>query len=260
MYQSAHYPSPINFPEGHSGKISLKHRVITDTHITVIGARQAFLRGQRPAKAPLAAPLTIHELIEKDQGVWMTDLPEELNQIYEALYTLRPRGDILVGGLGLGLLPRILLQNNVNQVITNITVVEKNKNIIKLCGQNTPFAVVRQDIMQYLLTSPHRHDVYMLDTWQGTSEGTWWGEVLPLRRASRRRWGMRPVIHCWAEDIMLGQVGRMLMTKAPPGTIKPRHYAKLPTMTHQQAKYFVQHAGMPAWEKKYGVLLNDTGD
>ena len=101
-------------------------------------------------------------------------------------------------------------------------------------------------------TCPPCYDCYLLDTWQGTNEGTWWREVMPQRRAIRNRFGTAPAIHCWAEDIMLGQIMRTLQIGKPHW-----YYEHLPLpMSARDAKQFVTKVGLPAWEKKYGAAVD----
>jgi len=252
--QPAWYPSPINLPEATSGKVSIKH-VMVEKETPIIGHRQAYLRGIRPVKAILKEPLRIHQLIEKGHGLWMTDLPEELNQIQEMLAAVKPKGHVLVGGLGLGLVSMYL--PNVSKV-ASITVVEKSKDVIKLIKPHLHpgIKVFQSDILEYIKKATMaEYDHYLLDTWCGTNEGTWWDDVLPLRRAIRSRWGNKPKIHCWAEDIMWGQIKRKLMDTWPPHW----HYVKeIMALNSRQAEAFLRDAGLPTWEATYGEAINAT--
>jgi hypothetical protein len=74
---------------------------------------------------------------------------------------------------------------------------------------------------------------------------------MPLRRIIRNRWGRTPIIHCWAEDIMLGQIVRTLTMTQPHW-----HYEKLPVpMPLTVARSFARNIGLPTWEKRYGHLV-----
>jgi hypothetical protein len=94
-------------------------------------------------------------------------------------------------------------------------------------------------------------DFVLLDTWCGTNEGTWWDTVMPLRRMIQWRWGKWPIIHCWAEDIMAGQIVPSLTMGKPHW-----YYKHLPSMTTEQAEAFVTDVGTRSWEKKYGQAIN----
>lgn len=244
----AWYPSPINLKEARSGTVEVKHRILQAGKRTpVVGMRQAVTRGITPVNALLKEPLRIHELHDDKHGIWMTDLPEELNQIAEMLALVKPHGDVCIGGLGLGVLAETMYQM---PQVDDLTVVERSKDVIKLCD-TLHYSTVNMDIAKFLRTHDTPFDYYLLDTWQGTNEGTWWPQVMPLRRIIRNRFGSKPVVHCWAEDIMLGQVMRSLL--GPHRTWK---YEKLPLMDASQVQHFVQDIGLPAWEKHYGKLVS----
>lgn len=244
-YKPAWYPSPISLPEGKSGKLQLRHKTIMG-ETPVIGWRQAYARGICPCSAKLPPEgLKIHVLEEKGKGTWMTDLPEELNQIAELLQFLRPRGRVCIGGLGLGILAKCVAQL---VRVTDVVVVERNKDVIKLCQDKAAaYTVVNDDIVHYLKTHKQPFDFYLLDTWQGTNEMTYWGQVFPQRRIIRNRFGVRPKIWCWAEDIMWGQVLTALMHRCGHW-----HYEKLTNMPADEALWFLKNVGSKTWEKRYG--------
>ncbi len=243
------YESPIRLDAARSGSMEIRHRVIpTGDVVEVIGQRQALLRGLTPTRAVTRRPIIVHELVEHGRGIWMTDLPEELNQIYEMLHTVRPSGNVLVGGLGLGVAATIVAR----LAWTRVLVVERSAHVIRLCKNPSLFDTAKSDIYKFIEAENAPRDAYLLDTWQGTNEATWWEEVMPLRRLIRRKHGVVKV-HCWAEDIMLGQIGRSLATVGPHW-----FYTNLPVpMTPLQARWFVREVGSPQWEKKYGKAIDD---
>lgn len=248
------YPSPIDLPEGRSGKVQVTHRLLPiGASVSIIGLRQALLRGIAPVSGKVEKALRVHELREDGQGVWMTDLPEELNQIAELMLQLRPRGRVLVGGLGLGVLATTVAQW---PGVEDVVVVENNPDVIKLC-RRPGYHVVEADLRDYLTLTHDRvpaFDFYLLDTWQETNEGAWWSQVMPLRRIIRNRWGQLPRIHCWAEDIMQAQLAQSLMTKEPHW-----YYKHLPVpMSAARARAFLREVGLPRWERTYGAAIDRT--
>jgi hypothetical protein len=247
-YEPQWFKSPLNLPERKSGKVSIKHRVLKAGEETpVVGMRQAVLRGIKPVFAKLKEPMRVHELVHKEHGMWMTDLPEELNQIGELLYLVQPKGRVCIGGLGLGLLARAVADRT---VVDEIVVVEIDKHVIKLCKQ-PGYDVVNDDIMHYLQVC-ESFDYFLLDTWQATSAAAWWTQVMPMKRMIRQRFGLKPFIHCWAEDIMIGQIYRSLVSSPPHW-----YYSGLPMpMKHADAEKFIRNVGLPTWEKKYGAIVD----
>lgn len=219
-----------------------------------MGERQALLRGLRPVDGLVQEPLRIHELrqFEKDGAVrlWMSDLPEELNQCAEMLARIRPSGRVLIGGLGLGIWAAMTAQY---PSVESVTVVERSQDVIRLCARHALYRTVRGNIATFLNTTTETFDAYLLDTWTGTSESTWWTEVFPLRRIIRRRHGWAPEIHCWAEDMMWGQIYRQLTNCTQPHW----HYSYLPLpMTPDKAEEFLNMVGTPWWEKQYGRAVD----
>lgn len=253
-YSPEWYPSPIKLAEATSGAMSIRHRIIkVGGEVRIIGMRQAILRGYAPVSGRVEKePLVIHELVEKHDGgdgIWMTDLPEELNQIGEMLFHVNPKGRVLVGGLGLGIAAKTVAEW---PGVAEVVVVERSPDVVKLCAHPDAYLTVESDIKDFLKTHGDPYDFFLLDTWAGTNEGTWWEDVMPLRRIIRNRWGARPRIHCWAEDIMRGQLHRTLTSTVPHW-----YYKHLPVpMSGAHAHAFIRNVGLPAWEKQYGAAVD----
>lgn len=250
-YEAQWVPSPINLPEGKSGRMQVKHKFLpVGEEVMIVSARQGILRGVRPVRGVVQGiPLRIHQLLEDRKGhtgLWMSDIPEELNQIEEMLHTVQPEGRVLIGGLGLGILAARVAQL---ENVSHVTVVEKSRDVIKLCAKKGLYETKCMDIGKFLNEHVDQYDYYLLDTWAGTNEGTWWDEVMPLRRTIRRRFGMTPEVHGWAEDMMWGQIYRALTHHTTPHWF----YTYLPIpMTPYEAEVFLNTVGTPSWEKKYG--------
>jgi len=252
-YTAQLYLSPIALPERSVGNVSIQHmKIKKGAPLDVVGFRQALLRGCAPLKTVAPRDMIIHQLCDKKRGVWMTDLPEELNQIYEAIYYLQPFGNVFVGGLGLGLLPKILTKH---PDVFSVTVVERDARIIKLSQDSGAQRVIHDDLYSYLITSP-RFNSYMLDTWQGTSEGTYWSEVLPARRliGNKHMGFVTPKVWCWAEDIMRGQCIRSILNPR----VRYWYYSIFPKkMSGADCMWFFNNVGSAVWEKKYGEKLDE---
>lgn len=69
--------------------------------------------------------------LEEKGKVWMTNSPREYYSMHEL--AARSKGDVLVGGLGLGELANILANR---RDIKSVEVVEKSKEVIDLVGKN----------------------------------------------------------------------------------------------------------------------------
>lgn len=269
MMKTRHYPSPLSIPAGRSGKFAIQHTTfVPGIPVCLVSAREAFLTGRRPAQVMLKGPMRIHELVEFEgagvERVWMSDEPQEVRQTYEWAHRARPRGRVLIGGLGLGLVAHVVAQL---PGVTEVLVVERSEDVVKLVAGKSGFEVVVAEINAFVASCrAWPWDFCYLDTWQGTSEATWWSEVFPLRRTIANRFGRRRVA-CWAEDIMLGQVGRSIANcnrsrleqvrhdlgeaNVPHG--RHWHYKDLPDeMSDPEIRAFTRDVGLPGWERRFG--------
>jgi len=85
-----------------------------------------------------SCPITILQEGEKNplnsKTIWMSDAPAEYYGMGE--FALRLKGpDVLIGGLGLGLIVWFLSNR---KDIRKVVVVERSKDVIKLCKPNLP--------------------------------------------------------------------------------------------------------------------------
>lgn len=256
------YTSPIDHPAARCGKFTIEHQTISGS-VTLLSLREWITTGRKATSVVLEKPLKIHVLSEDDVGVWMTDTPHELRQAAEWILSSGVlRGNqVLVGGLGLGIVATWLVERH-----CAVTVVESEADVIALAKVDGA-TIVHDDIRRFVSTTPtwpFGHT--FLDTWQGTSEGTWWTTVLPLRRTIANRFG-RQRVHCWAEDQMLGQVGGSLrmgnpsVQKALMGTTQQRgwyyHAFGDRELSDQEIKSFLHGVGLPIWEKRWGQIVDD---
>jgi len=197
----------INIPEGKSGKFQIKNQAFPPGHeFNLSSDRNKILGGQNRGAIVLDKPYIISSLSETGQGVWMTNLPVEQAQHKEALIGFH--GNVLVGGLGLGLAVTIL---SANKRVRSVTVVEKSRDVIDLVWEHLNInrfkcEIVPLDLFEYL-TDDNRvfldFDFGFYDIWQSDSETTFFDTVVPLRKLSRN---IVKDIRCWNENVMRGQL------------------------------------------------------
>jgi hypothetical protein len=278
------YASPVSLPEATSGRFAIKYATFQPgIPVAVVSMREALLTGRKPVAVMLEKPLRVHQLVERrsgplnpgnhdveHEGVWMSDEPLELRQAADWILKIKPRGKLLVGGLGLGIVASWLARR---PAVEDVVVVEREQDVIDLVWQHQSkngYTVVRSCIFDFLKTTPRWWwDFAFLDTWQGTNEGTWWDTVMPLRRIIGNRFG-RQRVHCWAEDMMLGQVRRAItlgnrstmeqlcesLKEPVPENTRHWHYAGLPAeMSRADVEDFVTNVGLPEWEQRWGSCL-----
>lgn len=191
-------------PEGTIGSFAVKHRWYDPgAKLLLVPMRTAFHTGL-PQMDYVCRERTLVQSLTENDGTWMTDLPCEMVQMHDEL-ARRVHGRVLVGGLGLGILPRMLLQN---PRVTSVAVSEINASVVSLVAPTLDcerLSVAIGDVHE-LDVEDREYDFALLDTWQSTGEMTWTGDVVPLRRKMRRA-HIRGV-RCWHEDVMLSQVVR----------------------------------------------------
>ena len=178
----------LPIPEGRVGSIQVKHELYpAGKELTVVGFREAFFSGLPATDITLTSPTIVRSLCGDENGVWMTDQPCELVQMWREL-AMYARGNVLIGGLGLGVVSRMVaLKAGVKLIDT----VEISQDVIDLIAPHlngqfyvTPIHIVQADLYQYAEQIRKRqYSCALLDTWQGDGEWTWVSEVVPLRRA-----------------------------------------------------------------------------
>lgn len=196
-------------PELERNGLKVAHSIVKAGDATpVISMRNALLQGQRPTSVRFEHDFVIRTLSQDDHGVWMTDSPQEVWQMRDALSAT---GDfsVLVGGMGLGVYPHLAARES-----DWVTVVEINGGIVDLVGPyiDRNIDTVVADLFDYLENLRRgRHDFALFDIWQATGESTWKEYIVPLRRASR---GKIPLVMCWCEEEMIGQLRNALCNAA----------------------------------------------
>jgi hypothetical protein len=260
-------------------------------HIPLIGVREGFLTGRQPLGTTFDEPFTYAKLTDEDNGTWMTTTLQETAQMADAARQLR--GRVLVGGLGLGVIPWLLAHS---MRVKNVTVIEIEKDLIELIRPYVPpfgVKVVHADLFEYVKTmGPGQFDTAFYDIWQGTGEWTWQTQVVPLRRASA---GKVKKILCWQETEMISQMNMMLFRTADVDAAEladrastahywvwrkaVEHLRPRPRLTNQSdprafaevmgdnaadadiramAHLYLTKVGWPAWEKRFGKYWDRT--
>lgn len=207
---------PFNLPEGRLGPYRIETKIEpANTRLCVVSMRNAIFMGLKPCEMRHGRPLVIHKLRyhrrndEANHGVWMTTLPQEVEQHRRQLK--HAHGHVLVGGLGLGLAVGILHDN---PAVQSITVIEKSKHVIDLVEPYLPAArfstkVIHDDLFKWLVAARALghvgFDFAFYDIWETTGQMVLTTHTMPLRRLSI---GLveQDQIECWNELEMVGQV------------------------------------------------------
>jgi hypothetical protein len=194
----------------------------------------------------------IHKLVSKTDGVWMTDLPIEVQQMKDSVEAVNAQGKGLVGGLGLGVVAEFLGEK---AEVTSVDIVEASQDVVDLVLQHLPHKdkinVYVNDIMRFLRAlSEWPYQFAILDTWISQSAETWLVKVLPMRRIIANKFGKQNV-YCWVEEEMKIELLQILTTRSPYWIL-----SELPMpMAKEDALWFMDNVGLPEWEEKYGKKI-----
>jgi len=131
----------------------------------------------------------------------MSNTPMEIRTNWPAVHSAF--GDVLIGGLGIGM---ILLEMQNNPKISSITVIEKSPDVIKCVGSQLPLndkvKIVEADIFTF--KPRERYDFIWLDIWNCVNSDVWEDEMKPLKRKYARylkpkKENSNRCVLCWAE-------------------------------------------------------------
>jgi len=200
-------------PDGmHRGAKVTSDIVQAGTAMTIVSHRNWLMKQQDPWKVRLDSDFRVASL-HADGTNWMNGTPQEISQMVEPMEMVRnrrlPGSRVLVGGLGLGILTHLMHRY---AKATRVDTVENDGRVIHLVKDHVLHdEIIQADIHRFCETlAANQYDFAAIDSWAPTGESAWYDRVLPLRRALR---GKVPVVWCWAEDEMQGQL-RSALVKA----------------------------------------------
>ena len=226
LNSSSFYTNVLRIPEAKRGDWRVRHVRRPARHpFSLATARTQFIGGDAPGVMSFPKATTWHELLQ-DDAVWMSDYPIEQVQLDRDMDGLR--GDVLVGGLGLGYVVTALAQR---PEVERVVVVELSEAVIDLVWPHTlkgkaarsKVELVHGDLFKYLKRTPASFDGALYDIWASDSEATFFDVVLPLLRLSVGNVRSRP--RCWNERVMraqlrFGLLGNLAMAKQDPSRLK----------------------------------------
>lgn len=167
--------------------------------LRVVSQRNWLMMGYKPLKIRYDVPRLLHKLKRK-KDLLMSDSPQELFLQYDAYNNAK--GKILVGGLGLGLYPSMVAKK---KEVTEITVVEISKDVIKLCKpKNKKIKVVQGDIKEFIKNSNKKFDYAYIDIHYRTGCTEYINTVLPIKKLFEAKHPNTP-IEFWGEEEMKAQ-------------------------------------------------------
>lgn len=199
----------LDLPEKKIGKFKIvREKLSAGKKICAVSMREAFFTGKKSKSVAWDTDVYFHKLLS-DSGVLMSDIPQEQESNFP--YVDNMKGEILVGGLGLGLVAKYL---EGKKDVKKLVIVEKEKDIIKLVEPYSKFKkseVVCADLFDYLKKCKRKFDYAYYDIWSPTGEDVLYTHVRPLRTLSEGIIRNDRIV-CWQEDVMLGQLRMQLET------------------------------------------------
>ena len=141
----------VNIPAGVSGDFEIAHY----TKDTTDNRWPLYLSKNNEAtvllKKGYSMPLMQDSEAEYNDHQWLWD---------------NATGDVLIGGLGVGLVNKVLIDNS---NITSVTIIEKYQDVIDLvwdnCAKDERFNLIHADINTWEIPADSHWDIGFFDTW-----------------------------------------------------------------------------------------------
>ena len=120
-------------------------------------------------------------------------------------FCINAHGDVLIGGLGIGM---IILAIQDKQEVKSITVIEKNQEVIDMVASQLNFNekvnIICADVFEWKPEKGVKYDVSYMDIWNWINEDIYEEEMKPLKRKYARFLRSKQENHnrynkCWAE-------------------------------------------------------------
>jgi hypothetical protein len=275
----AYRPMTFNRLQSPNGEFIIQPNKSTCFDVT--NMRHALMFGAPQFKVNYGREVQFHKLIklegkglprEKGKNVLTSDAPIEIYTQWLAFS--KAKGNILVGGLGLGMAPTMMLGM---PGVKSVTVIEKEPEIIKMVQPQLDqrIKVVQADLYEYLkILGEHKwaypkFDFAYHDIWYSTDEGTWASDVVPLYRLTQKagikkmgawgehemRWQLAEALYvrtCIDEkyshwkpyQVFINGVKKALGGQPPYGPERKDEITKL-------IKLYLGKIGTPVWEKTF---------
>jgi len=168
----------LNLQPGSSGEYTL-HRVLypKGSEMPIIPvSRQAELMGYAYRTIILDKEYRQYDLLRNNQCI-MSSVGIEMFPLYVPY--VRARGNVLIGGLGVGALAQLLCEK---ENVKSVTVVEFSPDVIRLCSfQNKKLNIVEDDFYKYLREQDlGRFDYIYFDTFSDGADH-YGSVVIPMR-------------------------------------------------------------------------------
>lgn len=174
--------------EGSKGEFTLEKFKISDKDI------RALLSG---------IPEGNYISLKHNHEIVMSNTPMEFET--NSYFIENAHGDILIAGLGIGL---IVLPIQDRENVKSITIIEKNQEVIDLVASQLPLnnkiKIINADILKWEPKTSEKYDVIYIDIWNNVNATIYREEMKPLKTKFRKYLRSKKenpdsFIKCWAE-------------------------------------------------------------
>lgn len=157
-----------DYPEKQTGSARIKHGFYNYGYFNNYG-----VRGYKYFEVTKQIPVTSLEIKDEKSKIWYTWMVDDPPHFWSMQdYARNSIGNVLVAGLGLGLVTHELLRN---VDIDSITVIERNKDVIDLIypllpkAENVKFRILNKDFYDFIHESEEDFDRIIVDLWTSGS-------------------------------------------------------------------------------------------
>lgn len=168
----------IDVPDGVSGDWRVETFEVQDKELS-----QVLLM----IKSGRGVPAGTYKRLMRGKTVVVSNTPDEISDFRRFVY--RAKGSILVNGLGLGVLLKALLGK---PDVTDITVIEKSNDVIKLVSEtylkDNRVTIINADAFEYKPPKDKKYDAVWHDIWDYIC-----GDNLPEMKKLHRKYGRKTI-------------------------------------------------------------------
>lgn len=152
------------------------------------------------AKLQGISPGTYTRLMYRGQVIMSdTDLEKRTNQEF----IMHAHGDVLLGGLGIGL---VLMEIQEKKDVKTITVLEKSKEVIQMVGEqlnlNEKVKIIQADVFEWEPRECDYFNTIYMDIWPCINQDIYFNQMEPLIEKYQRYLDhndQNSIISCWCE-------------------------------------------------------------
>lgn len=154
-------------------------------------------------------------ILKQGGKAWMSDSQLEIESAEGAV--LAAKGNCLVSGLGIGLLPTLIGRK---EVVESIDIVELRQEVIDLVFdqiRNDKMCVIKGDIFSYLETTDKKYDFIHIDIWPTITATI--RELDKAMEAAQRCLSPNGVVWCWLQELYDRIKDKLPKTPVSPGKV-----------------------------------------